>query len=71
MYQEEKATSGRAAMTAASSGDKSFIWMCQFPYWEMAFTFWARISMSAMPKIAVTRKTARIMHRMVMRFCFL
>ena len=68
LYQEEAATSGRAEISSASFAAMSLSIMCQLPKSLMALSFWLRISMSAMLKIAVTRKTARTMQTMVIRF---
>lgn len=44
---------------------------CQLPCFAMSFAFSARTPMSAMENTPLTRNTARTMHIIVMRLCFL
>lgn len=50
-------------------GEMSFTMICQFPFLFSWFEVSIRIAISAILNTAVTRNTARTMHKIVMRFC--
>ena len=69
LYAENAATFSCVASSAAVSGEMSFTMICQFPFLFSWFEVSIRIAISAILNTAVTRNTARTMHKIVMRFC--
>ena len=70
-YQELSSTSGLAAISSCCSRVSPLKTACQAPSLFTVEIRCARISISAMLKMAATRNTARKMQILVMRLCFL